>query len=330
MSAVAVGFASADDQPHAPAKHRAPPVTAEEAESATAAPAVASDPRVGGASSSSEVHHSYQLRSRIPRPPNASMLVAHGKRRSVAAENENNQRVSSRPGTLWRSLIVADKKLRQRKAVNKKKYPGYVYSPREAQWYKRQARRSKAIARKLVNGHSGDEQQQPSISVTVVQGRDTSEFQQQQHPPPPLPPQGNQPRATSAAWGSDSGAGQGMPLPISSATGTATASARSAARPCDVHRFPGPLPPSARGANRENAVSTAQLTAARAFKEPETPNALTTLDNQLYPTVLDGEGDSAAGTSPFDQSAIRETQGSADGVPGQGQPSSSAAGCTAV
>nr|XP_054933875.1 uncharacterized protein LOC126543267 [Dermacentor andersoni] len=301
------------------------------AEAATAVPDVASDPGVGVASSSCEVQHSYQLRSRIPRPPNASMLVAHGKRRSVAAENpnENNQRVSSRSGKLWRSLSVADKEPRQRKAVNKKKYPGYVYSPRETHQCKRQARRTKEIAKKLVNGTSGDEQQHPSISVAVAQGRGTPQFQHQ-YQPPPLPPQRKEQRATSAALGNDSVAAQGMLLPRPSATVPATASARSAARPYNVHRFPGPLPPSVRETNRENAVSTALLTASRAFKEPETPNALTMLDNKLYPTVLDDEDDSSAGTSPFDQGGIRETQGSADGAPGKGQPSSSAAGCTAV
>ncbi|XP_075532153.1 uncharacterized protein LOC142564831 [Dermacentor variabilis] len=308
------------------------------AEAATAVPDVASDPGVGVASSSSEVQHSYQLRSRIPRPPNASMLVAREKRRSVAAENanENNQRVSSRPAKLWRSLSVAEKEPRQRKAaaaaaVHRRKHPGYVSNPREAKRCQRQARRTKAIASKLKNGTSADEQQGPSISVAVAQGRGTPEFQHQQHPPPPSPPpQRKEQRAASAARGSDSGAAQGMPLPRPSATVSATASARSAALPCNVHRFPCPLPPSVRGTNRENAVPTAQLTAARAFKEHETPNALTTVDNQLYPTFLDDEGDSAAGTSPFDQGGIRETQGSADGAPGPGQPSSSASGCTAV
>nr|XP_050046357.1 transcription factor SOX-21-like [Dermacentor andersoni] len=262
------------------------------------------------------------------------MLVAHGKRRSVAAENanENNQRVSSRPGKLWRSLSVADKEPSQRKAaaaaaVHTKQHPEYVYNPREAQRCKTQARRTKAIASKVMNGTSGDEQQQPSISTAEAHGRGSPELQQKQHPPPP---QRNERRATSAARGRYSGAGQGMPLPRLSATRTATASARSAARPYSAHRFPGPLPPSVRGANRENAVPTTQLTAARAFKQPETPYARTMLENRLYSTPLDDEGDSAAGTSSFDQYGIRETQGSADGAPGQGQPSSSTAGCTAA
>nr|XP_050046352.1 sex-determining region Y protein-like [Dermacentor andersoni] len=259
-------------------------------------------------------------------------MVEHGKRRSVAAENpnENNQRVSSRPGKLWRSLSVADKEPRQRKAaaaaaVHRRKHPGYVYNPREAKRCQRQARRTKAIASKLKNGTSGDEQQQqPSISVAVAQGRGTPEFQHQQHPPP----QRKEQRATRAARGSDSAAAQGIRRSLGRRP--LSRPRRRLARPYNVHSFPGPLLSSVRGTNRENAVPTAQLTAARAFKEPETPNALTTLDNQLHPTFLDDEGDSAACTSPFDQCGIRETQGSADGALGQGQPSSSAAGCTAV
>ncbi|XP_070396773.1 transcription factor SOX-21-like [Dermacentor albipictus] len=262
------------------------------------------------------------------------MLVAHGKRRSVAAENanENNQRVSSRPGKLWRSLSLADKEPRQRKAVSRKRHPGYVYSPRETQRCKRQAHRTKTIASKLNNGTSGDEQQQPSIPTAVAHGRGSPEFQHQQHPPPP--PQRKEQRATSAARGSDSGEALGMPLPRPSATVTATASSRSAARPYNVHRFPGPLPPSVRGTNRENAEPTAELTAARKFKQPKTPYARTMLDNQLSPTVLDEEDDdSSTGTSTFDQAGFLETLGSADGAPGEGQlcqPASSAAGCTAV
>nr|XP_050046353.1 sex-determining region Y protein-like [Dermacentor andersoni] len=251
------------------------------------------------------------------------MLVPHEKRRSVAAENaiENNQRVSSCLGELWRSLSVADKEPYKRKAVNRKRHPGYVYSPRETQRCKRQACRTKAIASKLKHGTSGDEQQQPSISTAEAHGRGSPDFQQQQHPPPPPPPpQRKEQRATTAARGSDSGDAQGMPLPRPSATVTATPSSRSAARPYNVHRFPGPLPPSVRGTNRGNAVPTAQLTAARKFKQPKTPYARTMLDNQLSPTLVDEEDDdSSTGTSTFDQAGFLETLGSADGAPGEGQ-----------
>ncbi|XP_070386285.1 transcription factor SOX-18-like [Dermacentor albipictus] len=120
------------------------------AEASTALPALAPDPGVEGASQSSEVHHSYQVQSCIPRRPNTFMLSAHGKRRSGAAENpnENNQLVSSRPSKLWRSLIVADKQHYQRDAaaaaaVHQMKHPGYVNNQREAQRCKGQERSSK-------------------------------------------------------------------------------------------------------------------------------------------------------------------------------------------
>ncbi|KAL1425079.1 hypothetical protein MTO96_019531 [Rhipicephalus appendiculatus] len=89
------------------------------AEAATPSADVPTDLSMAGPSMSSEVQHGYQLRWRIPRPPNAFMLFAQEKRRSVAAENpsENNQRVSTRLGKLWRSLSAADKEPYQRKAA---------------------------------------------------------------------------------------------------------------------------------------------------------------------------------------------------------------------
>ncbi|XP_070390702.1 uncharacterized protein [Dermacentor albipictus] len=176
------------------------------------------------------------------------MPSAHGTRRSVAAENpnQNNQRVSSRLAKLWRPLNAADKELYQRKAsaaaaVPRRKHPGYVLNPREAQRCKLPERSKKAIACKLKNDISRDQEQQPSISVAVAEYRGTPDFQQQQHSP--APSKGDEHRETSAVRGSDSGAGQGMSLPGPSATFAATASARSAARPYSVHWFPGTLPP---------------------------------------------------------------------------------------
>nr|XP_054933853.1 transcription factor SOX-1-like [Dermacentor andersoni] len=289
-----------------------------------------------GASKSSEVQHSYQLRSRIPRPPNAFMLVAHGKRGSVAAENpnENNQRVSSHLGKLCRSLSAADEEPYQRRApevaaVHRRKHPDYVYNPREAQRCKLPERRTNTIACKLKNSTSGGRGQQSSISMAVAQDGGSPEFQQQQHPPPP--PQGNERRATSAARCSDSGAGQGMTLPRPSATSAAMASARSGARPYNVPWVPGHLPPSECGDNRENAVPTTHLRAARGFKQPKTPCARAKLDTQLSPLHLDDNDDGLfAGTPTFDQGGILDTLGSAVGAPGEGQPWSSAAGCIAA
>ncbi|XP_037576962.1 sex-determining region Y protein [Dermacentor silvarum] len=257
---------------------------------------------------SSEVQHSYQLRSRIPRPRSAFMLFAEEKRRSVADENpnENNQRVSSRLGELWRSLSTAVKEPYQRKAaeaaiVHRRNHPDYVYNPREAHRRKGQERRAKAVVSKPKNGSSGDQEQQPSISTAVAQDRGFPEFQ---HPPPP-PSQRNERRGTSAARGSASGAAQRMPLPRPTATVTATASARSDARPYNVHRFTAPLQPSLRWANRENALPTTLLTAARAFKQAKTPYARIMLHNQVSSTLLnDEDDDSSAGTSSFDQKWI--------------------------
>ncbi|KAH7979476.1 hypothetical protein HPB49_009539 [Dermacentor silvarum] len=239
--------------------------------------------------------HSYQLRSRIPRPPNAFMLFAQEKRRSVAAENpnENNQRVSSRFSKRWRSLSAADKEPYQRTAAeaapgHRRKHPDYVYNPREAHRCKWRESRTKAIASKPKSGSSRDQEQQPSISMAMAKDRGTPECQH-----PPVLPQRNEHRGTSTARGSTSGAGHGMSLLRTTATVTVTASAHSAVRPYNVHRFPGPLPPSLRGANRENTVPTHLLTAAGALKQPKTPYA-PLLDNQPSPTFLEDKDDESS------------------------------------
>ncbi|KAH7983762.1 sex-determining region Y protein [Rhipicephalus sanguineus] len=92
-----------------------------------------------------EVQHYHQLRSGVPPPPKAFMPFAQEKRRSVAAEkpNENNQRVSSRLGKMWRSLSAFDKQPYQRKAaaadaVHRRRYPDYVFDQRRAHQSKEQ------------------------------------------------------------------------------------------------------------------------------------------------------------------------------------------------
>ncbi|KAH7984486.1 SRY-related protein AES1 [Rhipicephalus sanguineus] len=98
------------------------------------------DLSVAGLSTTSEAKRGYQLPSPIRRPPNASMLFPQEKRRSVAAENpnENNQRTGSRLGKLWRSLSADDDdELCQRKAAevaadHEKRYSDYDYNPRDA------------------------------------------------------------------------------------------------------------------------------------------------------------------------------------------------------
>ncbi|XP_075551716.1 uncharacterized protein LOC142585092 isoform X1 [Dermacentor variabilis] len=264
-SSSASDSAAADDQPQALAVADGAGDAAEEATMPELDVVV--DLSVPGPSMSSEVQHSYQLRSRIPRPPNAFMLFAQERRRSVAAENpnENNQRVSSRLGKLWRSLSAAEKEPYLRKAaeaaaVHRRKYPGYVYNPREARRRKEQERRAKAVASKMDG--SGDHE--PSASTAATQDRSSPDFQQLPHSLPP--PQRNRRRAASAAR--SSGAGQATPT-RPTATVSATAAARSAAQPYSVHRFSGPLAPSLRGAPvRGGTASAAQSAAAHPFSQP--------------------------------------------------------------
>ncbi|XP_037506344.1 transcription factor SOX-18-like [Rhipicephalus sanguineus] len=94
---------------------------------------------MAGPSTSRDVQHSHHLRSRIPPPTNAFMQFAQDKRRSVAAEklNEENQRVSSRLGKLWRSFCAIDKGPYQRNeaeaaAAQRRRYPYYVFDQRGA------------------------------------------------------------------------------------------------------------------------------------------------------------------------------------------------------
>lgn len=186
----------------------------------------------------------------------------------MAAENpnENNQRVSSRLGKLWRSLSAADKEPYQRKAaeaaaVHRRKYPDYVYNPREARQRKEQERRAKAFA-SMTDG-SGDQEQQPSTSTAATQGRSSPEYQELPHSLPL--PQRNRRRATSAVG--SSGAGRATPT-RPTATVSATAWARSAAHPYNVHRFPGLRAPSLRGAIAATTASIAQSAAVHPFSQP--------------------------------------------------------------
>ncbi|KAH7979311.1 hypothetical protein HPB49_009012 [Dermacentor silvarum] len=150
------------------------------------------------------------------------MLFAQEKRRWVAAENanENNQRVSSRLGKLWRTLGAADKEPYQRKAVeaaavHRRKYLDYMYNARKARRRKEQERSTKKIASKLKNDSSGNQKQQSSPSTVATHGRGTPECQQQQQDlPPSRPPQRKKRCATSAAWGGASGTGQKTPVAI--------------------------------------------------------------------------------------------------------------------
>lgn len=258
--------------------HHFPPdgaVEAPLAEPATTASDAATDTNKAGPSFSSGVQHGYQLRWRIPRPPNAFMLFAQEKRRSVAAENpnENNQRVSSRLGKLWRSLSAADKEPYQRRAaeaaaVHRRKYPDYVYNPREARRRKEQERRAKAIAGKVKKDTSADEE--PEQGTCAAQSPRTPDFSQlPQHPPSPpqlMPmPQRLRRRTACVARGTQFCMGEATPTGRPTAIVPPTLLARSGARQssCPVHYFPGTLPPLQRGAIRSCTVGAAQSATAR-------------------------------------------------------------------
>ncbi|XP_052131244.1 transcription factor SOX-3-like [Frankliniella occidentalis] len=78
-------------------------------------------------------------KDRIPRPPNAFMLFANEFRKKLSCENprESNKDISVRLGTMWK-MMTKEKKdtyfelARLVDAEHKKKYPDYVYNPKEA------------------------------------------------------------------------------------------------------------------------------------------------------------------------------------------------------
>ncbi|XP_075547005.1 transcription factor Sox-1a-like [Dermacentor variabilis] len=137
----------------------------------------ASDPGGAGPSLSSNAKHSYQLRSRIRRPPNGFMLFAQEKRRRVATESrtENNQRLSSRMGSMWCTLNSTDKEPYQRKvskaaAVYQRKHPEYVYNWHEPIRRKEHKYRAQEIASMLENYGYG-EQKERSNTVELQSSR---------------------------------------------------------------------------------------------------------------------------------------------------------------
>ncbi|KAH7934590.1 hypothetical protein HPB51_029044 [Rhipicephalus microplus] len=216
---------------------------------ATTAPDEPPDLSVAGPSMSSGEQHGYQLRRRIPQPPNAFMLFAMENRRSVAAENpnEDNQRVSTRLGKLWRSLSAAAKESYQRKAavaaaIHRIKYPGYVYNPREAHRRKEQARIAKAIASK-VKQEPSDDQELEAQSTSASLGPSTPALQNPPRlpqSPPPLPLQLRR-WATTATLASTQADARTTPTGRSTAAAPSTTSAGPVARPyCRLRRAPPP------------------------------------------------------------------------------------------
>ncbi|XP_046392357.1 uncharacterized protein LOC124160537 isoform X2 [Ischnura elegans] len=114
--------------------------------------------------------HGLQPRSRatpqkIPRPPNAFMIFANEWRKKLARQNprESNKEISVRLGGMWKSMVkeVKDKYFslaRQVDAEHKRKYPDYVYNPKEARIRKAmrdQASRARAVHHQHQRQHQG-------------------------------------------------------------------------------------------------------------------------------------------------------------------------------
>ncbi|XP_064487371.1 uncharacterized protein LOC135399568 [Ornithodoros turicata] len=93
---------------------------------------------------------------RIPRPPNAFMIFAQEFRRPTAIRHpeENNKKISTRLGHMWRAMSDIEKEGYHRKAKmavveHKRKYPNYVYNPREARQRRAEERKAKLMANQL-------------------------------------------------------------------------------------------------------------------------------------------------------------------------------------
>jgi hypothetical protein len=100
-----------------------------------------------------------QEKTKIRRPPNSFFIFANEKRKEIAAQNptERNKQISTRLGNLWKSLRKEDKEryvemARKMDAEHKKKYPDYVYCPKEVRIQK--ALRAEARELKLLNSRS--------------------------------------------------------------------------------------------------------------------------------------------------------------------------------
>ncbi|XP_023214624.1 transcription factor Sox-3-like [Centruroides sculpturatus] len=100
------------------------------------------------------------LEEKIPRPPNAFMIFGREYRKKLHQEFPNcpNQVISVRLGKMWRDLTKERKEEYYRKAKladieHKKKYPDYVYNPKEArarkQLYKSMKKSGSALKKTL-------------------------------------------------------------------------------------------------------------------------------------------------------------------------------------
>ncbi|ENN71821.1 hypothetical protein HUJ04_005241 [Dendroctonus ponderosae] len=83
------------------------------------------------------------IRQKIPRPPNAFMLYANEHRKTLAHlfPADSNKEISRRLGQSWKDLNRQEKSKYFQKAKDidhehKRKYPGYVYNPKDARMRK--------------------------------------------------------------------------------------------------------------------------------------------------------------------------------------------------
>ncbi|XP_024945294.1 uncharacterized protein LOC107272205 isoform X2 [Cephus cinctus] len=96
-------------------------------------------------------------KQKIPRPANAFMLFANVWRKKLAVENprESNKDISVRLGILWKNMAKDVKEeyftlAREVDAEHKRKYPDYVYNPKEARLRKAMREQSREMSRQSI------------------------------------------------------------------------------------------------------------------------------------------------------------------------------------
>ncbi|XP_029669354.1 uncharacterized protein LOC115239140 [Formica exsecta] len=97
------------------------------------------------------------VKRKIPRPANAFMLFANEWRRKLAAENprESNKDISVRLGIFWKNMSkdVKEKYFALAREVDrehKRKYPDYVYNPKEARLRKAMREQTRELSRRSI------------------------------------------------------------------------------------------------------------------------------------------------------------------------------------
>ncbi|XP_069686383.1 uncharacterized protein [Periplaneta americana] len=100
-------------------------------------------------------------RQKIPRPPNAFMLFANEWRKKLAVQfpRESNKDISVRLGAMWKAMLKDDKDkyfmlAREVDAEHKRKYPDYVYNPKEARMRKALREQSRESRNQLTRCHA--------------------------------------------------------------------------------------------------------------------------------------------------------------------------------